>query len=128
MVWAGRIISGFCVLFMLFDSVIHLMNIPPVVQAFAQLGFSDGLAVPLGIIELVCIALYVVPRTSVLGAILLTGYLGGATAAQVRIGGPSFFSVLIGLLIWAGLALQDDAVRHLIPMRGEPRGGSIRLG
>lgn len=120
MLWAGRIISAFCVLFLIFDSVIHLLNVPPVVQAFAQLGYSDALAVPLGIIELVCIALYVIPRTSILGAILMTAYLGGATAAQVRIGGPWLFSVFIGVLIWAGLFLQDEDLRALVPLRRRP--------
>ncbi len=120
MLWAGRIISAFCVLFLIFDSVIHLLNVPPVVQAFAQLGYSDALALPLGIIELVCIALYVIPRTSILGAILMTAYLGGATAAQVRIGGPWLFSVFIGVLIWAGLFLQDEDLRALVPLRRRP--------
>jgi hypothetical protein len=117
MMWTGRIISALCVLFLLFDAVIHAMNIPPVVQAFAQLGYSDSLAVPLAIVEFACIALYVSPRTSILGAIGLTAYLGGATAAQVRIGGPWLFSVLIGLLIWAGLFFQDESLRALVPLR-----------
>ncbi|MDB5029036.1 MAG: Arginine/ornithine antiporter ArcD [Candidatus Eremiobacteraeota bacterium] len=117
MMWTGRIISGFCALFLLFDAVIHAMNIPPVVEAFAKLGYSDSIAFPLAIVEFVCIALYVIPRTSILGAIALTGYLGGATAAQVRIGGPFWFSVLIGVLLWAGLFFQDDALRALVPLR-----------
>lgn len=117
MLWTGRVISGFCVLFLLFDAVIHAMNIPPVVEAFAKLGYSDSVALPLAIVEFACIALYVIPRTSILGAIALTGYLGGATAAQVRIGGPWTFSVLIGVLIWGGIFFQDDALRALVPLR-----------
>jgi DoxX-like family len=115
--WAGRIVSAFCALFLLFDTTIHIMNIPPVVEAFARLGYPDSLALGIGVIELVCVALYVVPQTSVLGAIALTAYLGGATAAQVRIGGPYFFSVLIGLLVWTGLFLQEERLRELMPLR-----------
>lgn len=98
-------------LFLLFDSVIHLLNIPPVVQAFAHLGMPDSLAVGIGILELVCIVVYVIPRTSILGAILLTGYLGGATAIQVRIGGPFLFSIVVGVLVWAEFYLRDDRLR-----------------
>ncbi len=119
--WAGRIISGLAVLFMLFDAVIHVLKITPVVEAFAQLGFPLGVARGLGIVELVCIALYVIPRTSVLGAILLTGYLGGAIATQVRAGAPlvstALFPVYIALFVWGGLYLRDDKVRALIPLR-----------
>jgi hypothetical protein len=115
--WAGRVISAVCVLFLLLDSIIHVMNVPPVVEAFAKLGFPDSLALTLGVLELVCIALYVIPRTSILGAILLTGYLGGATALQVRISGPAWFSILLGVLIWAALFLRDQRVRELIPLR-----------
>src|SRR5580692_4667842 len=88
--WAGRIASGLVVAFLLFDAVIHLMKPAPVVEAFAKLGFPLRLAVPLGIIELVCILLYMVPRTSILGAILLTGYLGGAIAIQLPTGNSLF--------------------------------------
>src|ERR1700720_4399416 len=88
--WAGRILSGLGVLFMLFDAIIHTMRPAPVVQAFTQLGFPLSSALPLGIIELLCVGLYVIPRTSAFGAILLTGYLGGAIATQVRIGAPLF--------------------------------------
>jgi len=119
--WAGRIISGLAALFVLFDGVIHALRITPVVDAFAQLGYPLGVAVSLGIVELVCVALYVIPRTSVLGAILLTGYLGGAVATQVRVSAPllstALFPVYIALFVWGGLYLRDDAVRALIPLR-----------
>jgi hypothetical protein len=119
--WAGRILSGLAVLLLLFDSVIHVMKIAPVIEAFAQLGFPLSVAVSLGIIELVCIALYVFPRTSVLGAILLTGYLGGAIAIQVRVGAPlvstALFPVYVALFVWGGLYLRDDRVRAMIPLR-----------
>jgi hypothetical protein len=119
--WAGRVLSGIGVLFMLFDTVIHAMKPAPVVQGFGQLGFPLGAAIPLSSIEFVCIVLYLIPRTSVLGAILLTGYLGGAVAVQVRIGAPLFgavlFPVYIALLLWGGLYLRDDKLRALVPLR-----------
>lgn len=119
--WAGRVLSGICVLFLLFDSIIHLMRIPPVAKALGELGFPMSLAVTLGIVELVCIALYVIPGTSVLGAILLTGYLGGAIATQLRVGNPLFgetlFPVYVGALAWGGLYLRDAQLRAMIPLR-----------
>ena len=119
--WAGRILSGLAALFLTFDGVIHVMRIPPVVQGFAQLGFPLSVAVPLGIIELVCVALYLYPRTSVLGAILLTGYLGGAIAAQVRVGAPllstMLFPIYVALFVWGGLYLRDEKLRAMIPLR-----------
>jgi hypothetical protein len=118
--WAGRVLTILAVLFLLFDSVGHLIVPAPVAEAFAKLGFPLRLSQGLGIIELVCIVIYVIPRTSILGAILLTGYLGGATAVQVRIHNPLFetlFPVIFGVLIWAGVYLRDDHLRALIPMR-----------
>jgi hypothetical protein len=121
--WAGRIMSALAALFMLFDGIIHILKIAPVVDAFAQLGYPIRVSVGLGIIELICVAVYVLPRTSVLGAILLTGYLGGAIAAQVRIGTPLFshvlFPVYVAVLIWGGLLLRDRRLRALIPLRSE---------
>ena len=117
MFWTGRILSALAILFLLFDSVIHLMVIDPVVQAFKQLGYPVEIAVPLGIIELVCLIIYVIPRTSILGAVLLTGYLGGAVATQVRVSAPLFstelFPIYIGVLLWGGLYLRDERVRTL---------------
>ena len=119
--WAGRIMSALPVLFLLFDGVIHIMRIPPVVEAFAKLGYSISLAIPLGIIEIACIVLYVIPRTSVLGAVLLTGYLGGAVATNLRTGAPLFsnvlFPVYVGVLLWGGLYLRDNALRAVFPVR-----------
>lgn len=119
--WTGRVLSGIVVLFMLFDAVIHLMRIPPVVEAFAQLGLPLSLAVPLGIVELMCIAVYVFPRTSVFGAILLTGYLGGAVAIQARVGnslfGETLFPVYIGILLWGGLLVRDEKFCAIFPVR-----------
>jgi DoxX-like protein len=122
--WAGRIMSGLVAAFMIFDAVIHLMKPAPVVEAFAKLGFPLRLAVPLGIIELVCISLYVVPRTSILGAILLTGYLGGAIAIQLPTGNSLFgevlFPVYIGVILWGGIYLRDERLRTMIPLRSYP--------
>ncbi len=124
MVWTGRIISALAVLFMLFDGVIKLIKIAPVVESFAQLGFPDSLARGIGILELVCLAVYVIPRTSILGAILLTGYLGGAVASKVRIDDPLFsqvlFPIYVGLLVWAGLFLREDRLHALMPLRSQP--------
>jgi len=122
--WAGIILSALPVLFVLFDGAIHLMVIPPVVQAFTQLGYPVSTSRALGVIELVCIVLYLMPRTSVLGAILLTGYLGGAVATNLRVGSPLFsntlFPVYVGILAWGGLFLRDERVRAVIPVRRQP--------
>jgi hypothetical protein len=118
--WTGRIITALAVVFMLFDSVIHLLKIAPVVKAFAQLGYPLSLALGIGIVELISVVAYAVPRTSILGAILLTGYLGGAIATQVRIGAPLFstvlFPVYVGMLIWGGLFLREERLRALVPL------------
>ena len=119
--WTGRVLSTIAVLFMLFDTIIHAMRGPQVVQGFAQLGFPLSIAIPLSTIEFIGIVLYVFPRTSVLGAILLTGYLGGAVAAQVRIGAPLLGFVLapvyVALFLWVGLYLRDERVRAVFPVR-----------
>jgi hypothetical protein len=108
--WAGRIISGLMVAFLVMDGVTHLTKIAPVLQAFDRLGFPISLAVLLGVLELVCTAIYIYPATSVLGAILLTGYLGGAVAMHLRVGsslfGEMLFPVYIGILLWLGLYLR----------------------
>ncbi|HEX3377056.1 MAG TPA: DoxX family protein [Candidatus Acidoferrales bacterium] len=120
-IWAGRIISGLITAFMIFDAVIHMMKPAPVVEAFAKLNFPLSFAVPLGIVELLCIVLYVVPSTSILGAILLTSYLGGAVAIQLPTGNPFFgeilFPVYIGVFLWGGIYLRDARLRSLIPFQ-----------
>ncbi|HEY2645359.1 MAG TPA: DoxX family protein [Candidatus Acidoferrales bacterium] len=119
--WSGRIISGLVTAFMIFDGTIHIMKPPPVVQAFAQLGFPIRLAIPLGIVSLTCALLYAIPQTSILGAILLTGYLGGAVAVQVPTQNPFFgeviFPVYIGIFVWGGIFLREERLRKLIPFR-----------
>ncbi|MGH7549730.1 MAG: DoxX family protein [Gemmatimonadota bacterium] len=119
--WAGRILSALPVLFLLWDSAMKLVKPPVVVDSFARLGYPQGIAVEIGILQLVCVAFYVVPRTSVLGAILLTGYLGGAVATHVRVEDPLFSHVLfpayMGVLLWAGLYLREVRLHPLIPLR-----------
>lgn len=119
--WAGSILSGLVVLFLLFDAAIHIAQIPPVVEGCTQLGFSPAVFVPLGYIELACVALYLFPRTAFLGALLLTGYLGGAVAVHVRVGHPMFshvlFPVYTALLLWGGLYLRSAALRALVSLR-----------
>ncbi len=119
--WTGRILSGLVILFMVFDSGIKLVPLDIVIQTCAELGLptTTGFARGLGILGLVCTILYALPHTSVFGAILLTGYMGGAIATQVRVGNPLFshllFGVYLGLFIWGGLFLRDPRVRALIP-------------
>ena len=120
MLWSGRIISAFAVLFLVVDAVSKVINIQPVVDASKQLGLPVSLAPSIGILLLVCLVVYVVPQTSVLGAILLTGYLGGAIAIQMRSGAalfPLVFPVIIGALVWGGLFLRDSQLRALVPLR-----------
>lgn len=108
-VWAGRIVSALVALFMTMDAVTHLLKPQPVVTAFAQLGLPLELSVPIGLLALACTALYLIPRTSLLGAVLLTGYLGGAVAIQARAASatfPTIFPVVVGVLAWGGLALR----------------------
>jgi hypothetical protein len=118
--WTGRVLSGLIAAFLTFDAVIHLLKPAPVVEAFTRLHFPLSLSAPLGIIELICAVLYVIPRTSVLGAILLTGYLGGAIATQLFAGmplGEVSFPVVMGVVVWGGLYLRDDGLRALVPLR-----------
>jgi hypothetical protein len=119
--WTGRILTGLPVFFLLFDSVIKIMQIAPVIESFGQLGYPVDLARPIGIIQLACLLVYVVPRTSVLGAVLLTGYLGGAVATHVRIGSPlashTLFPIYIGALLWGALLLRDERLRAIVTGR-----------
>ena len=120
-VWAGRIISALPILFLLMDGVMKLVKPAVVVEGTVKLGYPETVILPLGIVLLACTVLYVIPVTSVLGAILLTGYLGGAVATHVRVGDPLLthvlFPVYLGVLIWGGLYLRDARLRALIPLR-----------
>jgi hypothetical protein len=116
-IWAGRILSAFAILFLAFDTIIKVLNLAPAVEATTQLGYPTGLVVTIGVIQLACLAVYTIPRTAVLGAILLTGYLGGAIATQLRASSPLFsvvFPVIIGGLIWGRLFLRDGRLRALL--------------
>jgi len=119
--WTGRILSGFVTAFLIFDAVIHLLKPAPVVEAFAKLHLPLSLAVDLGVIELICIALYVIPQTAIFGAILLTGYLGGAVAIQLTssnsLFGEILFPVYTAAVLWGGLYLRDEKLRALVPWR-----------
>jgi len=122
--WVGRILSGLVVVFLIPDGIFKFIKPAPVLEAFAHVGWSMSLANTLGILLLACTALYAFPRTSILGAILLTGYLGGAVATHLRTGDPLFSHVLfptyLGTLLWLGLYLRDDRLRVLIPLRSTP--------
>jgi hypothetical protein len=119
--WAGRIMSALAALFLLMDAVMKLVKPAPVVEGTVQLGFPESVIFGLGIVLLVCVILYVIPHTSILGAILLTGYLGGAVASQVRVGHPLFshtlFPVYVAALVWVGLFLRESRLRALVPLR-----------
>lgn len=123
MLWAGRIMSGLVILFLLMDGAIKMVPIQPVTDSLNELGYptSDSFARLLGVIVLAGTALYACPRTAVLGAILLTGLFGGAIASHLRLGDPLFshtlFGVYLGVLTWGGLWLRDRALRALLPLR-----------
>ena len=121
--WTGRVLSGLVILFLLFDGAIKLVPWPVVTETMDRIGYgsSETLARSLGIITIVCTVLYAIPPTSILGAILLTGYLGGAMASHLRIGSPLFSHILfgfyLGLILWGGLWLRDKSLRASIPFR-----------
>jgi hypothetical protein len=114
----GYVLSGVAVLFLLFDSVIKLTGAQVVSDSMIQLGYPVSLATTIGVIELLCLFVYIIPRTSIVGAILLTGYLGGAIATHVRIGSPlashTLFPIYVAVLVWGGLYLREPRVRALL--------------
>ena len=115
---AGRVVSGLAVLFLTFDVMIKLLRLPVALGTMQELGYPESLVVPIGVIGLVCLIAYVVPRTALIGAVLWTGYLGGAIATHVRVENPLFshvlFPIYIALFIWGGLWLRDPRVRALL--------------
>ena len=120
MLWAGRIISALPALFLLFDGIAKLFKPAFVVEGTLKYGYAESVIIPLGIVLTLCTILYLIPRTAVLGAILLTGYLGGAVNTHVRAGEgwfPILFPVIFGVLLWGGLYLRDARLRALIPLR-----------
>ena len=120
-IWTGRVLSGLAIVFLLFDGAIKLAPLDIVITTSQQLGIPTELARTLGVLTLACAILYAIPRTSVLGAILLTAYMGGAIYTHVRAGSPLFthtlFGVYLAMLIWGGLYLRDERVRALIPFQ-----------
>ena len=120
--WSGRILSALPILMMLMSATLKFMRPPQAVDSFVhQFGYPENELLILGVVELACAALYAIPRTAFLGAILVTGYLGGAIATHARIGDPAFVSPLVlGIFAWAGLYLRDDRLRALMPLRQTP--------
>jgi hypothetical protein len=119
--WTGRVLTGFVVLFLLFDGIIKLTNMQVVTDTLNSLGYPPKHAVMIGIVELACVILFAIPRTAVLGAVLLTALLGGGIATHIRVDSPLFshtlFGVYLGIVAWAGLYLRDPRVRTLLPLR-----------
>ena len=120
-VLVGRVLSALAVLFLGFDAAIKLVQLPVVGETLAELGYPSELGLTIGIVELVCLVLYAVPRTAVLGAILLTAVFGGGIASHIRIASPLFthilFGVYLGLFVWGGLYLRSARLRDLIPLQ-----------
>jgi hypothetical protein len=121
MLWTGRVLTGLVVLFLAMDCAMKLADLPQVKEAAAGIGWPTSLDRTLGVIEFVCLVLYAIPRTAVLGAVVTTGLLGGAVAAHLRSGDPLFshvlFGVYVGLMAWGGLWLRDPQLRALIPLK-----------
>jgi len=117
MLWAGYVVSALPVLMLVFIAVMKLAKPTMVVDEFTRLGYTENVVIALGIVEFACAIIYATPRTAVLGAILLTGYLGGATATHLRIGDPFIPPIIFGVLVWLGLYLRDPRLRALIPLR-----------
>jgi hypothetical protein len=120
--WGGRALSGAAVAFLAFDAALKILRLPAAVEGTAQLGYPASATFGIGVVLAACIVVHLVPRTAVLGAVLLTGYLGGAVATQVRVGNPLFTHVLaavyVAAFVWAGLWLRDRRVRALLGERG----------
>ena len=117
--WTGWIISGLCILFLLFDAIMKIIREAHSIEGSVQLGWPENRVQSIGIVLLIATILYIIPRTAILGAILLTGYLGGAIAIMVRVDKPLYFALVFGVLVWAGLYFRDHKLRQLIPLRKE---------
>jgi hypothetical protein len=117
MLWSGRLLSALPALLLLSSGINAMTKSPMVIEGTTHLGYTPNTAPIIGILAFVSTILYIFPRTAVLGAILLTGYLGGALASHLRVGDPTFFAVIIGVMLWGGLYLRDERIRELIPFR-----------
>ena len=116
-VWVGRVISGLLSLLFLFSGVGKLVGGPDLDQGMAHLGLPPSMTVPLAILEISCVVVYLIPATSVMGAILLAGYMGGAICTHWRVGDPFVVQIVLGILVWLGLYLREPRLRALIPLR-----------
>ena len=118
---SGRLLSALAIVFLLFDATIKVLQLPVAIDATKQLGYPSNIVLTLGMIQLICLALYLIPRTAIFGAILWTGYLGGAVATHVRVGNPLathiLFPIYVAALLWGGLWLRDQRLRELLPLR-----------
>ncbi len=117
MLWGGRILSALPVLLMCFSAIMKLIQPAGFAEQIAQMGYTANVMFWIGIVELCCTILYIIPQTAVLGAILLAAYLGGATATHVRVGDVFIMPIVVGVLVWGGLYLRDARIRALIPLR-----------
>lgn len=118
--WVGRVLSALPVLLLTFSAIMKFTHSPQVIEGFVgKFGYPEGTLLPIGVVELFCALVYAVPQTSVLGAILITGYLGGATATHVRVSDAWYGAVGIGVVAWAGLYLREPRLRGLLPVRGK---------
>jgi hypothetical protein len=121
----GYILTGLVSAFLTFDVVLKVLRLAPAVQGTTELGYPAGTVVWIGLIQLICLVLYLVPRTSVLGAVMLTGYLGGAIATHVRVGSPllgyTLFPIYVALMVWGGLYLREARLRELMPLRSSSK-------
>ena len=120
-VWVGRVISGLVSLLFAMSAFMKVRGGPEVMQGMAHLGLPESLIVPLAIVEISCVVIYAIPATSVLGAILLTGYIGGAICTHLRVGDPFFMQIGFGIFVWLGLYLREERLKELIPLRKKPR-------
>ncbi len=117
MTWTGRVLSALPVLLLLFSAGMKLSKIDDVKKEFARLGYPESVITPIAITEIACAVVYAIPQTAVLGAILVTGYLGGATATHVRVLDPFIGPVIFGMIVWGGLVLRDPRLRSILPWR-----------
>lgn len=115
--WIGRVISILVCLMFLFSASFKFIDGPQVKEGLTHLGLPERMMLPLGILELACVVIYMIPATSVIGAILLTGYIGGAICTHWRVGDPFFVQILLGILVWLGLYLREDRLKPLLPLR-----------
>jgi hypothetical protein len=116
-VWVGRVISGLVSLLFAMSAFVKLRGGAEMMQRITHLGLPESLMMPLAILEISCVLIYLIPATAVVGAILLTGYIGGAICTHLRVGDPFFIQIAIGIFIWLGLYLREDRLKELIPLR-----------